>query len=68
VSNTLIVVTGATGTVGSRVVKHLHEAGARVRALVRDPAKAASLNLSAEIVVADAIVDMRAISEPCRVR
>jgi uncharacterized protein YbjT (DUF2867 family) len=52
-SNPLIVVTGATGTVGSRVVKHLAEAGHSVRALVRDPAKAASLNRSAEFVVAD---------------
>jgi len=51
--NPLIVVTGAAGTVGSQVVKHLAEAGHRVRALVRDPAKAASLSRSAEFVVAD---------------
>jgi uncharacterized protein YbjT (DUF2867 family) len=49
----LIVITGATGSVGSQVVKHLAEAGQRVRALVRDPAKASSLKLSAEFVVAD---------------
>lgn len=52
-SNPLIVVTGATGTVGSEVIKHLVEAGHGVRALVRDPAKAASLNGSAEVVTAD---------------
>jgi len=36
-----IVVTGATGTVGSRVVEQLVQAGTTVRAAVRDPAKIA---------------------------
>ena len=40
-SKPLILVTGSTGTVGSEVVKALAEAGHNVRALVRDPAKAA---------------------------
>ena len=35
-----ILVTGATGTVGSQVVEQLVKRGADVRALVRDPAKA----------------------------
>jgi uncharacterized protein YbjT (DUF2867 family) len=35
-----ILVTGATGTVGSNVVEQLVKRGADVRALVRDPAKA----------------------------
>jgi uncharacterized protein YbjT (DUF2867 family) len=35
-----ILVTGATGTVGRRVVEQLIKRGADVRALVRDPAKA----------------------------
>src|SRR5436305_14510983 len=35
-----ILVTGATGTVGRRVVEQLVKRGADVRALVRDPAKA----------------------------
>jgi uncharacterized protein YbjT (DUF2867 family) len=35
-----ILVTGATGTVGSQVVDQLLKRGANVRALVRDPAKA----------------------------
>ena len=48
-----ILVTGATGTIGSEVVKQLIEGGHRVRALVRDPAKAAGLGDSVEIVVAD---------------
>ena len=35
-----ILVTGATGNVGRQVIKHLVQRGAKVRALVRDPAKA----------------------------
>jgi uncharacterized protein YbjT (DUF2867 family) len=38
-----ILVTGATGTVGSHVVRALDGRGAAVRALVRDPDKAAAL-------------------------
>jgi len=52
-SEPIILVTGATGTIGSQVVKHLAEAGHGVHALVRDPAKVASLSRSAEFVVAD---------------
>jgi uncharacterized protein YbjT (DUF2867 family) len=49
----LILVTGATGTVGSEVVKQLVEAGQRVRALVRNPAKAKTFNGSVEAVTGD---------------
>jgi uncharacterized protein YbjT (DUF2867 family) len=49
----LILVTGATGTVGSEVVKQLVAGGHRVRALVRDPARAAMLGAGVEIVVGD---------------
>ena len=35
----MIMVTGSTGNIGSPLVKNLVRAGARVRALVRDPAK-----------------------------
>ncbi|MBB1251389.1 NmrA/HSCARG family protein [Rhizobium sp. G21] len=35
-----ILVTGATGNIGSQVIQHLVERGADVRALVRDPSKA----------------------------
>jgi nucleoside-diphosphate-sugar epimerase len=38
-----ILVTGATGKVGSRLAKRLAQRGDRVRALVRDPARAADL-------------------------
>ncbi|MDN5724299.1 MAG: NAD(P)H-binding protein, partial [Propionibacteriales bacterium] len=36
----LIYVTGATGTVGRRVLPHLIDAGAEVRALTRNPSSA----------------------------
>jgi UDP-glucose 4-epimerase len=38
-----LLVTGATGKVGSRLAKRLAERGDQVRALVRDPARAADL-------------------------
>jgi uncharacterized protein YbjT (DUF2867 family) len=48
-----ILVTGATGTVGSEVVRHLVADHQDVRVLVRDPAKVASLGSSVEIKQAD---------------
>lgn len=38
-----ILVTGATGKVGSRLTRHLAQRGDRIRALVRDPARADGL-------------------------
>jgi uncharacterized protein YbjT (DUF2867 family) len=49
----LLLVTGATGAVGSEVVRQLVEAGQRVRALVRDPTKAAKLGQTVELVQGD---------------
>ena len=40
---TTVLVTGATGTIGSGLITELQAAGVRVRALVRDAAKAAAL-------------------------
>lgn len=52
-TNPLILVIGATGTVGSEVVKQLVEGEHRVRALVRDPAKASKFGPEVEIVKGD---------------
>ncbi|MCP3978209.1 MAG: NAD-dependent epimerase/dehydratase family protein [bacterium] len=47
-----VLITGATGFIGARLVPALLEAGYRVRALVRDPARAADLG-DAEIAQGD---------------
>lgn len=47
-----ILVTGATGKVGSRLVKRLAQRGDQVRALVRDPARAAGLHDEARVELA----------------
>jgi uncharacterized protein YbjT (DUF2867 family) len=49
----MILVTGATGNVGGEVVKQLLEAGAPVRVLARDPAKAAKLGAGVSVVRGD---------------
>jgi uncharacterized protein YbjT (DUF2867 family) len=49
----MIVVTGATGTVGRQVVRQLVASGAPVRALVRDPNRRDGLGASVERVRAD---------------
>lgn len=43
--NEPILITGATGTIGSEIVKRLSQAGVRVRVLVRNPEKVTSLHL-----------------------
>jgi NAD(P)H dehydrogenase (quinone) len=48
----LIAVTGATGQLGLRVVRHLADLGARMRLLVRDPARAPQI-ADADVAVAD---------------
>src|SRR3954452_18013711 len=52
-SQPLILVTGANGTVGSETVSQLVEAGRRVRALVRESAKATHFGPEVEIVLGD---------------
>jgi uncharacterized protein YbjT (DUF2867 family) len=49
----MYLVTGATGHVGGPVARQLHERGHRVRALVRDPSRAASLPAGIELTVGD---------------
>jgi len=41
----MLLITGATGTIGSDVVRTLAATGAPVRGLVRNPEKAASLQI-----------------------
>ena len=57
-SSKLILVTGATGYVGGRLVPRLLEAGYRVRVLVRDPARlqGRSWRTRVEIVTGDALL------------
>lgn len=52
VAGMTLLVTGATGKAGRHVVRHLLEAGHQVRALTRDPARAA-LPDGAEVVAGD---------------
>ncbi|MEU0102728.1 NAD(P)H-binding protein [Streptomyces sp. NPDC006267] len=48
-----ILVTGATGTVGRRVVEQLLERGEHVRALTRDPARVADFPAGVDVVRGD---------------
>ena len=56
----MIAVLGATGKVGRATVARLKPTGVPVRAVVRDPVKAADLSLGPDIVVAD-LEDTRSI-------
>ena len=49
----MILITGATGTVGSELVKQLVEARQKVRVLVRNPAKALKFGNAVEVVKGD---------------
>lgn len=48
-----VLVTGATGTIGARVVRALHAKGVPVRAFVRDPSRAATVLGPVEMAVGD---------------
>jgi uncharacterized protein YbjT (DUF2867 family) len=58
----LIAVTGATGFVGRHIVRTLLGRGHRVRALVRDPARADSLAAQGVELVPGDLADERAVS------
>src|SRR4051794_2188076 len=49
----MILITGATGNIGSEVVRLLRHSGQRVRVLVRDPKKFASFDEGIEAVIGD---------------
>ncbi len=57
----MILITGATGTNGSEAVKQLLAAGAPVRALVRNPAKATDLSAAGVEVVAGDLADVASL-------
>lgn len=52
----MILVTGATGNVGRELVNALDDAGAQIRILVRDPARAAALPATAQRIVGDLLL------------
>jgi uncharacterized protein YbjT (DUF2867 family) len=49
----MILVTGATGTVGTELVRQLVEAGETPRVLVRDPAKLGAIKAKVDVAVGD---------------
>ena len=49
----MILITGATGTIGREVVRLLAAGGQTVRAMTREPARAASVPPGVEVVRAD---------------
>ncbi|WP_200825444.1 NAD(P)H-binding protein [Kibdelosporangium aridum] len=59
------LVTGATGNVGGPVARQLHDQGHTVRALVRDPSRAAKLPAGIERVVGD-LDDAEAVAKAAR--
>jgi NAD(P)H dehydrogenase (quinone) len=56
----VIAVLGATGNIGRATIGKLRQQGVPVRAVVRDPVRAADLNLGFDIVVAD-LEDTRSV-------
>lgn len=61
-----ILLTGATGKVGSRVAKHLAQRGDHVRALVRDEARATSLGSAGIQLVKGDLLDVASLDEAVR--
>ena len=61
-----ILVTGATGKVGSRLVKRLAHRGDRVRALVRDPMRAADLREDGIELVEGDLLDVSSLAAAVR--
>ncbi|WP_233595390.1 MULTISPECIES: NAD(P)-dependent oxidoreductase [Corallococcus] len=61
-----ILVTGATGKVGSRLTRRLAERGHQVRALVRDPKRAAALNEARVELVQGDLLDVASLAATVR--
>src|SRR5262245_57454462 len=62
----MILVTGATGTIGSEVAKGLLERGAKVRALVRSPEKAEALKSAGAEVAQGSLEDTQSLEAALR--
>ncbi|GIX29876.1 MAG: hypothetical protein KatS3mg124_0348 [Porticoccaceae bacterium] len=62
----MIAVTGATGFIGRRLVLHLREAGVPVRALARDPRRAAPLAAAGAEVTRGDLADPQALARLLR--
>lgn len=60
----MILVTGATGDIGGEVVRQLVGAGEKVRAMARDPAKAAKLGPAVEVARGDLLQPETLASSP----
>jgi dihydroflavonol-4-reductase len=56
-----VLITGATGFIGGRLVETLREAGYRMRALVRDPARAGALTAAGVELAAGDVTDRESI-------
>ena len=61
----MILITGATGTVGSEVVKRLSAEGVQVRAVTRNPGKADIIRLPQVEVVKGDFEDADSIRRAC---
>lgn len=61
----MILITGATGTVGSEVVKRLSDEGVQVRAIIRDPGKAEIIRRPQVEVVKGDFEDADSIRRAC---
>src|ERR687891_2758074 len=61
----MILITGATGTVGSELVKRLSAEGVQVRAVTRDPGKADIIRLPQVEVVKGDLEDADSIRRAC---
>jgi NADH dehydrogenase len=64
-SDSHVLVAGATGQLGRVITRQLLDAGVKVRALARDSGKLASLDPRAEIAAVD-MRDLRQLTEACR--
>jgi dihydroflavonol-4-reductase len=66
IAGKVVAVTGANGFLGAYIVRALHRSGAKVRAIVRDPAKAAFLGSMVDDVKRAELGDKAALVEALR--